>query len=77
MLVPSALHQHPLNAVRACRTHQFEKVEQFYVTSPHDDASWEAFEEMLGNAESFYQKLQLPYQVCDRVTTLDLADPAF
>ena len=22
------------------RVHQFEKVEQFVITSPHDDASW-------------------------------------
>jgi seryl-tRNA synthetase len=37
------------------RVHQFEKVEQFVVTSPDDNASWEMLDEMLGNAESFYQ----------------------
>jgi len=42
--------------------HQFEKVEQFFVTSPLGHASWEALEEMLGNAEAFYQALGLPYQ---------------
>ena len=38
-----------------CRIHQFEKVEQFLVTSPHDDASWAALDEMVANAEEFYQ----------------------
>lgn len=48
----------PLHSV-----HQFEKVEQFVICSPHDNASWEAFEEMLANAEDFYQALKIPYQV--------------
>ena len=47
-----------------CRIHQFEKVEQFFVTSCHNNASWEAFEEMLTNAEDFYTSLGLHYQVC-------------
>ena len=51
-----------------CRVHQFEKVEQFVVTSPHDNASWEALDEMLSNAEEFYQKLGLPYQVVNIVS---------
>lgn len=34
------------------------------VCSPHDNASWELFEEMLANAEEFYQALKIPYQVC-------------
>ena len=38
-----------------CRIHQFEKVEQFVVTSPHDGASWAALDEMVANAEAFYQ----------------------
>ena len=37
------------------RIHQFEKVEQFVVTSPHDNASWAALDEMVANAEAFYQ----------------------
>ncbi len=45
-----------------CRIHQFEKVEQFFVTSPYDNASWAALEEMLTNAEDFYQSLGLAYQ---------------
>lgn len=48
--------------------HQFEKVEQFVVCSPHDNASWEAFEEMLANAEEFYQALKIPYQVVNIVS---------
>ena len=45
-----------------CRVHQFEKVEQFVITSPHDDDSWKALEEMIGNAEAFYQALGFPYR---------------
>lgn len=35
--------------------HQFEKVEQFVLTSPLENASWEMHEEMLKNSEEFYQ----------------------
>jgi len=52
----------------SCRIHQFEKVEQFVVTSPANNASWEAFEEMIGMAEDFYQKLGLPYQARTMIT---------
>lgn len=45
------------------RVHQFEKVEQFVITSPHDDASWKGLEEMIGNAEEFCQLLGIPYRV--------------
>lgn len=41
--------------VRRCRIHQFEKIEQFVICSPEGNASWEIMEEMLGNAEAFYQ----------------------
>lgn len=37
------------------RIHQFEKLEQFCITSPEACHSWEAMDEMLGNAEDFYQ----------------------
>ncbi len=47
----------------SCRIHQFEKVEQFFVTSPDNNKSWEAMEEMLHNAEEFYKSLGLAYQV--------------
>ena len=42
--------------------HQFEKVEQFTVCSPHKDASWQALDDMIASAEAFYQALGLPYQ---------------
>ena len=51
-----------------CRVHQFEKVEQFIVTSPKGDASWHAFEEMARNAEDFYQSLNLPYRLVNVVS---------
>jgi len=43
------------------RIHQFEKVEQFCITSP--EKSWEMFEEMIQVAEEFYRALGLPYRV--------------
>merc|ERR1719220_2710143 len=45
------------------RVHQFEKVEQFVITSPHDDASWKELEEMIGNAENFCKMLNIPYRI--------------
>lgn len=45
------------------RVHQFEKVEQFCITSPNGNDSWDMHEEMLRNSEEFYQMLKLPYQV--------------
>ncbi|CAM6109765.1 unnamed protein product [Calypogeia fissa] len=38
------------------RVHQFEKIEQFCVTSPKGNDSWEMHEEMLKNSEDFYQQ---------------------
>ena len=47
------------------RVHQFEKVEQFAICSPHGGESWAMLEEMLTNAEDFYQALNFPYRcVC-------------
>ncbi len=46
------------------RVHQFKKIEQFCITSPHDGISWKEMESMLGNAEGFLASLGLPYQVC-------------
>lgn len=43
------------------RIHQFEKVEQFVVTSP--DESWNAHNQMIQVCEEFYQSLGLSYQV--------------
>ncbi|XP_011022067.1 PREDICTED: serine--tRNA ligase [Populus euphratica] len=45
------------------RVHQFEKVEQFCITSPNGNESWEMHEEMIKNSEEFYQELNIPYQV--------------
>ncbi|CAJ0573785.1 unnamed protein product, partial [Mesorhabditis spiculigera] len=45
------------------RVHQFEKVEQFVLTSPFENKSWEAFTEMIGNAEEYCQLLGIPYHV--------------
>merc|ERR1739848_413158 len=45
------------------RVHQFEKVEQFVITSPHDDALWKALDELIGNAEEFCKILEIPYRV--------------
>ena len=39
------------------RVHQFEKVEQFCITSPNDDESWKMFDEMIKNSEEFYQQV--------------------
>ncbi|KAG2442434.1 hypothetical protein HXX76_002520 [Chlamydomonas incerta] len=50
------------------RIHQFEKVEQFVIASPEGNASWESMEEMLANAEEFYQSLGLPYRVVNIVS---------
>lgn len=48
--------------------HQFEKVEQFIVCSPDGNESWEMMEEMLSNAEEFYQSLGIPYRVVNIVS---------
>lgn len=50
------------------RVHQFEKVEQFVLTSPHDNKSWEMMDEMIGNAEEFCQTLGIPYRIVNIVS---------
>eukprot|EP00172_Hildenbrandia_rubra_P004173 Plantae.Rhodophyta-Hildenbrandia_rubra.ctg7950.p1 GENE.Plantae.Rhodophyta-Hildenbrandia_rubra.ctg7950~~Plantae.Rhodophyta-Hildenbrandia_rubra.ctg7950.p1 ORF type:complete len:481 (-),score=100.14 Plantae.Rhodophyta-Hildenbrandia_rubra.ctg7950:314-1756(-) len=50
------------------RVHQFEKLEQFCVTSPEDNASWAMLEDMMKNAEEFYQSIGLPYRVVNIVS---------
>jgi len=42
------------------RIHQFEKIEQFCITTP--EASWAMHEEMIGVAEDFYRSLEIPYR---------------
>jgi seryl-tRNA synthetase len=48
------------------RVHQFEKVEQFCITTP--ETSWEMQEEMIKIAEEFYQSLGLSYRVINIVS---------
>ncbi|EGD76936.1 seryl-tRNA synthetase [Salpingoeca rosetta] len=56
------------------RVHQFKKIEQFVITSPHDGESWKMMDEMLTNAEDFLKSLGLPYQVVNIVSgALNLA----
>lgn len=43
------------------RVHQFEKVEQFVFAKPEE--SWVIHEEMIKNAEEFFQLLGIPYRV--------------
>ncbi len=43
------------------RVHQFDKIEQFVFARPED--SWKEHEKMLGVAEEFYQKLEIPHRV--------------
>ncbi|XP_044746470.1 serine--tRNA ligase, cytoplasmic [Coccinella septempunctata] len=50
------------------RVHQFEKVEQFCLTSPFDNASWIMMDEMIANAEDFYKSLGIPYRIVNIVS---------
>ncbi|XP_072212422.1 serine--tRNA ligase, cytoplasmic isoform X1 [Excalfactoria chinensis] len=50
------------------RVHQFEKIEQFVYASPHDNKSWEMFDEMISTAEEFYQSLGIPYHIVNIVS---------
>jgi len=53
------------------RQHQFEKVELVHIVHPEN--SYEALEELVGNAEKILQKLELPY----RTVTLCTGDIGF
>src|SRR6266567_1631942 len=53
------------------RLHQFNKVELFQITEPQD--SYDAFDRLLGHAETVLQRLKLPY----RVVALCAADLPF
>lgn len=50
------------------RVHQFEKVEQFVLTSPFDNESWKLFDEMIQNSEAFYQELGIGYRIVNIVS---------
>lgn len=45
------------------RVHQFEKVEQFCITTPNENESWDMHEEMIKNSEDFYKMLKIPHQI--------------
>lgn len=44
------------------------QIEQFVYASPHDNKSWEMFEEMITTAEEFYQTLGIPYHIVNIVS---------
>lgn len=48
------------------RTHQFEKVEQFVLCKPQD--SWQLHDELIKNAEEFFQLLRIPYRIMNICT---------
>jgi seryl-tRNA synthetase len=50
------------------RVHQFEKVEQFVLTSPFDNQSWTLFDEMINNSRQFYDSLGIAYRVVNIVS---------
>ena len=50
------------------RVHQFEKIEQFAVTSPEGRESWEMQEVMIQNSKDFYESLGIPYRVVNIVS---------
>ncbi|CAN7089643.1 unnamed protein product [Brassica rapa subsp. narinosa] len=50
------------------RVHQFEKIEQFCITSPDENNSWKMLEDMMKNSEEFYKELKLPYRVVEIVS---------
>ncbi|GAX82011.1 hypothetical protein CEUSTIGMA_g9439.t1 [Chlamydomonas eustigma] len=50
------------------RVHQFEKVEQFCLTPPDQEASNNEMEAMIRHAEDFYQSLGIPFRVVSIVS---------
>ena len=48
------------------RIHQFNKVEQFIFCKPEE--SWKMHEELISNAESLFQQLNIPYRVVNVCT---------
>ncbi len=55
------------------RVHQFSKVEQFVYAT--EEQSWALHEELIANAESLYQELEIPYRVVN-ICTGDLGTVA-
>jgi seryl-tRNA synthetase len=58
--------RHGADTLGIFRIHQFEKIEQFGITSP--ETSWEMFEHFIANAEEFYADLGIPYRVVNIVS---------
>ncbi len=48
------------------RVHQFNKVEQFVFS--HPDVSWKIHEELIHNAEDYFQTLNIPYRIVNICT---------
>jgi seryl-tRNA synthetase len=48
------------------RVHQFEKVEMYWITTP--EASYEALEQLVADAEDLLRRLELPYRVVEMCT---------
>nr|KAG5700843.1 hypothetical protein BaRGS_024229 [Batillaria attramentaria] len=44
------------------------KVEQFCITAPTENKSWEMFDETIGNAEEYTKSLDIPYRVVNIVS---------
>ena len=44
------------------------QIEQFVLTSPHDNKSWDMMKEMITTAEDFNKVLGIPYQVVNIVS---------
>jgi seryl-tRNA synthetase len=55
------------------RTHQFNKVEQFVFSTP--EQSWKEFEFLIKNAETLFQKLEIPFRIMN-ICTGDLGGTA-
>lgn len=50
------------------RVHQFEKIEQFVITSPDNNESWDMQKEMIETSADFYKSLGIPYRVVNIVS---------
>ena len=55
------------------RAHQFNKVEQFIFSTP--EGSWDEHELLIKNAETLFQKLEIPYRIVN-ICTGDLGGTA-
>jgi len=58
--------KHSIDERGLFRVHQFWKIEQFVFCKPEE--SWQFHEDLLANAESLIQKLELPYNVLNVCT---------